>query len=89
MSASGNAGFERDPAGVAPHDFDHHDAVVRFGGGVDLVHRVGGGVDRGIEAEGDFGGGEIVVDGLGHADDLHALIEKVRAQWSASRRRRC
>ena len=38
---------------VAAHDFDHHDAMVRFGGGVDLVDGVGGGVQGGIEAESD------------------------------------
>ena len=44
---------------------------------MDFVDRVGGCVQRGIEAEGDFGGREIVVDGLGNADDVHALLEKV------------
>ena len=77
MCASGNACLERDPARVAPHDFNHHDSVVRFGCGMDFVDRVGGGVQRGIEPESDFGGREIVVDGLGNADDVHALLEKV------------
>ena len=56
VSASGKAGFQSDPAGVAPHDFDHHDAVMGFGSGMDLVHRIGGGIERGIEAESHFRG---------------------------------
>jgi len=65
---------EGDPAGVAPHHLDDHDALVALGGGVELVDRVGGGLDRGIEAEGDVGGGEVVVDGLGDADDAEAFL---------------
>ena len=70
VRAAGDAGVEGDPSAVASHDFDHHDAVMRFGRGVNLVDGVGRGVQRGVESEGKFGGGEIVVDGLGHADDL-------------------
>ena len=33
-------------------------------------------VTRSVEAECDFGGRKIVVDGLGNAHDLHALVEK-------------
>ena len=42
MRATGNAGLQSDPAGIATHDFDSHDPVMRFGGGVDFVDRVGG-----------------------------------------------
>jgi len=41
VRASGNARVQRDPACIAAHDFDHHHAVMRFGGGVNLVDRVG------------------------------------------------
>ena len=78
MSSSGNAGFKCNPAGIASHDLHHHDAVMRFGGGVDLVHRISSGGDCGIEAESDFGCGKIVVDRFGHAHDLHAALEKLQ-----------
>ncbi len=42
MCAAGDAGSVRDPAGVAAHDFDDDDAIVRVGGGVDAVDGLGG-----------------------------------------------
>ena len=46
------------------------DAVVRLGGGVQPVDRLHRDVDRGVEAEGEVGGAEVVVDRLRHADDV-------------------
>src|SRR6266852_1076560 len=43
---------------------------------MNLVYRIGGGVQRCVKAECHFRRAKIVVDGLGHADDLHALLEK-------------
>ena len=74
VGAAGDAAVERDPSGMAPHDFDDDNAVVRFGGGVDAVDGAGGDVDRGIEAKGEVGAGEIVVDGLGDADHFDAVL---------------
>jgi len=79
VGAAGDPCFEGDPTGVSPHDFHDHDAMVRFRCGVDFVDCVSRGYERGIETECDFGGGEVVVDGLGHAYDLHALLEKVQS----------
>ena len=87
VGASGDAGFERDPSTVAAHDLDHHDAVMRFTGSVDLVDGVGDGVQRGIESEGDFSGGKIVVDSFGYAHDLESLEKKIVADFFVSRRR--
>ena len=42
VGAAGDAGVERNPAGVAAHHLDHHDAVVRLGGRVQPVDGVGG-----------------------------------------------
>src|SRR5580704_14240865 len=81
VGASGNSGFERDPACVPSHDFDHHDAMVRLSCGVDLVHGVSRGHERRIETESDLGGGKIVVDGLGHAYNVHALLEKLQCDF--------
>jgi hypothetical protein len=67
--AAGDAGVRGDPAGVAAHHLDDHDAVVARRGRPEAVERVGGEGHRGVEAEGDDGAAEVVVDGLGHADD--------------------
>jgi hypothetical protein len=68
--------LQSDPARVAAHDFHDHDAVMRLGRGVNHVDGIGGGGSGGIEAEGQFGGGKIVVDGLRNANDLHPLLEE-------------
>ena len=73
VSAAGDASFESDPAAVAAHDLNHHYAMMRLRGGVNLVEGVGDGVQSGIESESDVGGREIVVDGLGHSHNLQSL----------------
>ena len=79
VGAAGDARVERDPAGVAAHHLDDHDPVVRFGGGVQAIDRVGGEAHRGVEAERVRRLDDVVVDGLGHADERHAaLVELVR-----------
>ena len=84
VGATGEAGVQRDPAGVPAHHLDHQRAVVRLGGGVQPVDRLHRDVDRGVEAEGVVGRAEVVVDRLRHADDVDA---QVGAAWS--RRRGC
>ncbi len=66
--------MQRDPAGVPAHHLDDEDAVVGLGGGVQPVDGLGRDVDRGVEAEGEVGAGEVVVDRLGDADDVHAEV---------------
>src|SRR5438270_4011233 len=46
VRAAGDSGLNRDPARVTSHDFNHHDPMVRLGGGVDLVNGVTRGVQR-------------------------------------------
>ena len=65
VGAAGEPGVQGDPAGVPAHHLDDQDAVVGLGGGVQPVDRLHRDVDRGVEAEGVVGGGEVVVDGLG------------------------
>src|SRR5208282_2889393 len=77
VGAAGNTGVESNPTGIAAHDFDEHDAVVAFWGGVKAVDGFGGDDECGIEAEGDFGGVQIIVDGLGDTHNVHALAEKI------------
>ncbi len=69
VGVAGDARVHGDPAGVAPHHLDDHDPLVRLGGGVQAIDRLGGDRHRGVEAEGRLGAGEVVVDGLGDADD--------------------
>jgi len=57
VSAAGDARLERNPAAVTAHDLNHHHAMVRRRGSVNLVHGVGDGVKRGIKAERDLSGG--------------------------------
>src|SRR5579872_2562252 len=43
VCATGHTSFEGDPARVAAHDFDDHDAVMSLGSGMNLVHGISGG----------------------------------------------
>src|SRR5437879_13868980 len=43
---------------------------------MNLVHSISGGVQCCVEAEGHFSSAKIIIDRLGHADDLHALLKK-------------
>ena len=81
VRATGNAGLQRDPAGIASHDFDSHDPVMRFGGGVDFVDRIGGRVQGGVKAEGHVGGGQVVIDGLRNPYQLHAFPGKLQGDF--------
>ncbi len=54
------------------HEFDHHHPQVRFGSRIKLVDRLCRRRDRGIVAKGDVRFDEVVVDGLGQADDVEA-----------------
>ncbi len=77
VRASTNAGMKRNPAGVATHDLNEHDAMMTFRGGVKAVDGLSGDDQCGVEAKSDFGGVEMVVDGFGNADDVDALVEEI------------
>ena len=70
---AGDAGPGGDVARVAAHDLDDHDPVVRLGRGVQPVDGVDAHLHGGVEPEGHLGGGQVVVDGLGHPDHGQAL----------------
>ena len=74
VCAAGNAGIERQPAGLVAHDLDDHDAAVAGGGSVHAVDDVGGDIHGGVEAEGDVCAPDVVIDRLGQADDIQALF---------------
>jgi hypothetical protein len=69
--------MKSDPACIAGHDFDEHGAMMAFGSGVKAVDSFGGDDQCGVKTKSDFGGVEIVVDGLGGADDVDALGEEI------------
>ena len=77
IPAARNPRVRGDPARIAPHDLKHHHAIVALRGGAEPVERVGGAGHRGIEAEGQDRGLQVVINGLGHADDRDALLEEL------------
>src|ERR1700722_16439448 len=47
---------------------------MRVGGGVDAIDGLGGDHDRGVVAKGLVSTADVVVDGLGHSDGVHAVV---------------
>jgi hypothetical protein len=68
---------------VPAHDLDDEDPVVRLGRRVQAVDRLGGDLDGGVEAEGEVGPAEVVVDRLGHPEDGDAV--RVQPRGGAER----
>ena len=88
VGAAADARVERDPARVAPHHLDDHDAVVRLGGRVEPVDRVGRERHGGVEPEAVGRADDVVVDRLRDADDRNAALVEVVRDGRACRRRR-
>ena len=88
VGAAGDAGVQRDPAGVAPHHFGHHDPAVRLGRRVQPVDGIGGEGHRRVEAETVGRADDVVVDGLRDADQRDAASGRTGGRSPASRRRR-
>ena len=79
VCAAGHARMQRNPARIAAHDFDDHDAAVRLGGRVQPIDGVGRERHGGVEAETVRRADDVVVDGLGDADERNAaLVELMR-----------
>jgi len=57
-----------------PHDLDDDDPVVAVGGRVQPVDGLGGDLHRRVEAEGQVGHADILVDGLRQGHDVEALL---------------
>ena len=70
VGAAGDTRRQGNMAGVAAHDLQHHNAMVARGGRLQAVQRLGRHRACGVEADGQLGKADIVVDRLGHADDL-------------------
>ena len=69
VGGDGDAGEAGDPAGVPSHGLDDHDAAMAFGGGAEAVDCLGDDVDGVVEAEGEIGHLQVVIDRLGDSDD--------------------
>ena len=78
----------RDPPRVAAHHLDDHHPVVALGGGVQPVDRVGRDLHRGVEPEREVGRRQVVVDRLGHADDVARPRRRASPRRRACPRRR-
>ena len=65
--------MQRDPAGIAPHYLDDHDALVRLGRRVQAVNGQRREVHGRVKAEATGCADNVVVDRLGDTDDGNAL----------------
>jgi hypothetical protein len=67
--------MEGDPASVTFHDFEHHDAVVTFRGGVQAIERIGCAAHGGIKSECEKRSFKVVINGFGNTDDRNPVFE--------------
>ena len=74
VRTAGNTGVQGQPASFVAHDLNHHAATVAGGGGVDAVDDLGGDVHSSVEAKGEIGAKDVVIDGLGQTDHIEALF---------------
>ena len=74
IGAARDAGIQCQPSGLVAHHLNAHHAAVAACGGVDAVNDLGCNVHGGMEAERDIGPVDIIVNGLGQADDVEALL---------------
>ena len=74
VRAAGNAGMQRDPAGMAAHHLQHDDAAVGASGIAQAIDGLHIDADSGVEAERVVGFGEVVVHRFGHADRRNAVF---------------
>src|SRR5438552_54458 len=72
--AAGHSRMDGDPARMASHDFDHHDAFMRFRCGAQPVNSLRHDLNGGVESERVIGSGEVVVDGFRHAHNRIPLL---------------
>ena len=68
VGAAGDAAISRDPAGIASHHFHHDHAIVRLGRRMHPVNGFGGHIHGGVEAEGEVGARQIIVNRLRNAN---------------------
>src|SRR5438046_1287627 len=66
-------------AGVAAEDFQHHEPLVGAGGGAQAIHHLNRARDASAEADAIVGARNVVVHGLGNADDFEAFFVQTNA----------
>ena len=74
FGAGGQGTVEGEEAGVASHDLDEEESLVRGGRVTDLVDALHDGVQGRIVTDGEVGAGEVVVDRTGQADDGEVVL---------------
>ncbi len=72
------------PAGISPHHFQIHHAVVAFGSRVQFVERFGGGIHRGIKSKSVFRAGDIIVYRFGNSDHGNSFFHENAGELQAS-----
>jgi len=76
IGGAGHGGEHGGEAGIAAKNFQYHEAFVRARGRAQIVGELNGARDAGAEANAVIGAGDIVVHGLGNADDLETFLIK-------------
>src|SRR5438876_1706704 len=79
ISGAGHGRKHGGKTGVAAKDFENHEAFVRAGGSAQAVDHLNGAGDAGAEANAIVRARDVVVHGLGNADDLEALFVETNA----------
>ena len=76
IRAACNAAVQRNPACIASHNLQHHNAVMRFRRRMQPVESLRRHRHRRVKAEGTLRAWQVVVDRLGHAHNLHAALTR-------------
>ena len=72
VGTAGDARGDRDVSGIPAHHLEHHDAIVTGAGRLQAVQRLGRNRHRGGMTDRPIGARDVVVDGLGNADEGQA-----------------
>ena len=76
VGAPGDSAIDGNPARRASHDFDDDHAIVRLGRRVHAIDGFGGNTHGRVEAEGEIGAGQIVVDRFRNAHYFYSVVKK-------------
>src|SRR5205807_6590824 len=74
IGGASHGGKHGGKAGVAAKDFEHHEAFVGAGRSAKAVDHLNGAGDAGAEANAIVRARDVIVHGLGDADDFEALF---------------
>src|SRR5690349_18982550 len=74
IGAASDSAICGDPASVTSHYFNNHNAVMRFGSGVQTIDGVGNDADGGVKAEGKVRAVNVVVDCLRNSNQSQLVM---------------